>query len=114
LEFQRSDATVVVELVRRVADTADPGEHGDGVQVVIEAPRRGWPGRLVDDGLPEQARIAVTKSNVDSARARRQPDRREPELCAESVAHLVAAVVALAGLDSLTRGSACPVGSSRQ
>jgi hypothetical protein len=61
VEFRRSDATVVVELVRRVAETGDPGQHGDGVEVVIEAPRRGWLGRLVDDGLPEQARIAVTK-----------------------------------------------------
>jgi len=51
----------VVGLVRRVAEAADPGEHGDGVEVVIEAPGRGWLGRVLDDGLPEQARIAVTK-----------------------------------------------------
>jgi hypothetical protein len=61
VQFRRSDATSVVELVRRVAEVADPGEHGDGVEVVIEAPRRGWLGRALDDGLPEQARIAVTK-----------------------------------------------------
>ena len=51
----------MVGLVRRVAEAADPGEHGDGVEVVIEAPGRGWLGRVLDDGLPEQARIAVTK-----------------------------------------------------
>jgi hypothetical protein len=61
VEFRRSEAAAVIELVRRVAEAADPGEHGDGVEVVIEAPRRGWLGRLLDDGLAEQARIAVTK-----------------------------------------------------
>jgi hypothetical protein len=61
VEFQRSDAAAVIDLVRAVADAADPGTHGDGVEVVIEAPRRGWLGRLRDDGIPEQARIAVTK-----------------------------------------------------
>ncbi len=48
-------------MVRTVADAADPGEHGDGVEVVIEVPRKGWFRRLFDDGLPEQARIGVTK-----------------------------------------------------
>jgi hypothetical protein len=61
VEFRRSDASEVIELVRAVAAAADPGEHGDGVEVVIEAPRRSWFGRLRDDGRPEQARIAVTK-----------------------------------------------------
>jgi hypothetical protein len=61
VEFRRSEATAVIELVRAVAEAADPGEHGDGVEVVIEAPRKGWVGRLLDDGHPEQARIAVTK-----------------------------------------------------
>jgi len=61
VEFTRSDATEVIALVRAVAEAADPGEYGDGVEVVIEAPRRGWLGRLRDDGLPEQARIGVTK-----------------------------------------------------
>jgi hypothetical protein len=61
VKFHRSDATEVIALVRAVAAAADAGEHGDGVEVVIEAPRRGWFGRLRDDGLPEQARIAVTK-----------------------------------------------------
>jgi len=62
VEFRRSDAEAVIELVRTVAESADPGEHGDGVEVVIEAPRKGWLGRLLDDGQPEQARIGVTKS----------------------------------------------------
>jgi hypothetical protein len=62
VEFRRSDATEVIDLVRAVARDADPGEHGDGVEVVIEAPRRNWFGRLRDDGLPEQARIGVTKA----------------------------------------------------
>jgi len=61
VEFRRSDAALVIDLVRAVAETGDPGVHGDGVEVVIEAPRRGWFGRLLDDGVPEQARIAVTK-----------------------------------------------------
>jgi hypothetical protein len=61
VEFRRSEAAAVIELVRAVATTGDPGEHGDGVEVVIEAPRKGWVGRLLDDGQPEQARIAVTK-----------------------------------------------------
>ena len=61
MEFRRTDLIAVVELVRGVAEVADPGEHGDGVEVVIEAPRKGWVGRLLDDGQPEQARIAVTK-----------------------------------------------------
>jgi hypothetical protein len=61
VEFRRSDAAAVVALVRAVAEAADPGEHGDGVEVVIEVPRRGWFRRLFDDGQPEQARIGVTK-----------------------------------------------------
>jgi hypothetical protein len=61
VEFRRSDASAVVALVRAVAEAADAGEHGDGVEVVIEAPRKGWLRRLTDDGAPEQARIGVTK-----------------------------------------------------
>src|SRR2546423_711443 len=48
VEFRRSDATAVIELVRRVAGAADPGEHGDGVEGVIAAPRRGRAGPLSD------------------------------------------------------------------
>jgi len=62
VRFERTDVSAVVALVRAVADAADPGEHGEGVDVVIEAPRKGWLRRLLDeDGLPEQARIGVTK-----------------------------------------------------
>jgi hypothetical protein len=61
--FRRSDARAVIEMVRAVADARDPGEHGDGVEVVIEAPRRGWLAALFnsDDKLA-QARIVVTRS----------------------------------------------------
>jgi hypothetical protein len=61
VKFARTDADPVVALVRAVAESADPGEHGQGVEVVIEVPRKGWFRRLFDDGLPEQARIGVTK-----------------------------------------------------
>jgi hypothetical protein len=67
VEFRRSDATAVIEMVRRVAVARDAGEHGQGVEVVVEAPRRGrfagwFDGHPFDDNPPEQARIAVTKS----------------------------------------------------
>jgi len=61
VRFARTDASAVVAMVRAVADSTDAGEHGDGVEVVIEVPRKGWFRRLFDDGLPEQARIGVTK-----------------------------------------------------
>lgn len=61
VKFERGDAGAVIDLVRALARSADPGEHGDGVEVVIEAPGRRLLGRLFDDGEPEQARIAVTK-----------------------------------------------------
>jgi hypothetical protein len=62
IEFRRADASAVVDMVRAVAEAKDPGEYGDGVEVVVEAPRKGWLGRLLDrDGLSEQARIVVTK-----------------------------------------------------
>jgi hypothetical protein len=61
VKFARTDAGAVVALVRAVAEAADPGDHGDGVEVVIEAPRKGWFRRLFDDRTPEQARIGVTK-----------------------------------------------------
>jgi hypothetical protein len=62
VRFKRSDASPVIALVQAVAEAADPGEHGDGVEIVIEPPRKGWFGRLLDDGHPEQARIGVTKA----------------------------------------------------
>jgi hypothetical protein len=79
VEFSRADAGAVIDMVRAVAEARDPGAHGDGVEVVIEAPRLRWlarlwskirllgagrlgPGRWIDaDGRPDQARIIVTK-----------------------------------------------------
>jgi hypothetical protein len=63
--FARDDADAVVAMVRAVAEAADPGEYGDGVEVIVEAPpRRGLFGGLT--GLfgghaADQARIVVTK-----------------------------------------------------
>lgn len=58
--FDRRDPAVVVELIRAVAATGDPGEFGDGVEVVIEAPA---PTLLRDifGAEPASAHIAVTK-----------------------------------------------------
>jgi hypothetical protein len=61
VEFRRSDPAVAVDMVRQVARAADPGEHGYGVEVVIEAPKP----RLLADifgAEPAAARIAVTKA----------------------------------------------------
>lgn len=62
VQFRRTDPVVVIEMVRAVADSADPGEHGDGVEVVIEAPRLRWWRRLFRDWTPDQARIVVTRA----------------------------------------------------
>jgi len=60
--FRSSDAGTVVDLVRGVADARDAGEHGHGVEVVIEAPRRGWLRALFNaDNTVAQARIVVTR-----------------------------------------------------
>lgn len=61
--FRRTDAGAVVDMVRTVAEARDAGTHGHGVEVVIEAPQRGWLHRLLfeRDGKPDQARIIVTK-----------------------------------------------------
>jgi hypothetical protein len=62
IEFQRSDASAVIEAVRAVADAADPGVHGHGVEVVIEPPRPGWlSGLFGGRDAGNQARIVVTK-----------------------------------------------------
>ena len=63
LPFRRSDASAVVDLVRAVAEARDPGEHGHGVEVVLEAPRKKWWQALLnsDDKLA-QARIVVTRA----------------------------------------------------
>jgi hypothetical protein len=66
VEFRRSDPAVAVAMVRDVARAADPGEHGQGVEVVIEAPRP----RLLADifgAEPAAARIAVTKAGGEVA-----------------------------------------------
>jgi hypothetical protein len=61
VEFRRSDASAVIAMVRAVAQAADPGEHGDGVEVVIEPPRPGLLERLFGDHTPDQARIVVSR-----------------------------------------------------
>lgn len=60
--FRRSDIAKVVDLVRAVADAHDPGEHGEGVEVVVEAPRvRWWRALFNRDDALAQARIVVTR-----------------------------------------------------
>ncbi|HET8683044.1 MAG TPA: hypothetical protein VFM54_14425 [Micromonosporaceae bacterium] len=59
--FHRRDTTPVVELVRRVAEARDPGEHGDGVEVVVESPAAGRLADLLGRADSVQARIIVTK-----------------------------------------------------
>jgi hypothetical protein len=63
LAFRRSDARLVIDLVRAVAEARDPGEHGHGVEVVLEAPRKKWWQALFtrDEELA-QARIVVTRA----------------------------------------------------
>jgi hypothetical protein len=66
VEFRRSDPAAAVAMVHDVARAADPGEHGHGVEVVIEAPRP----RLLADifgAEPAAARIAVTKTGGEVA-----------------------------------------------
>ncbi|GAA4700828.1 hypothetical protein [Phytohabitans rumicis] len=58
--FDRRDPTVVVELIRSVAVSGDPGEYGDGVEVVIEAPGPSFL-RDIFGAEPASAHIAVTK-----------------------------------------------------
>jgi hypothetical protein len=63
VEFRRSDAGAVIAMVRAVAEARDPGEHGDGVEVVIEAPRLGWLAGLFNhDDRQARARIVVTRA----------------------------------------------------
>ncbi|GAA3271615.1 hypothetical protein Dvina_45370 [Dactylosporangium vinaceum] len=63
LPFRRSRPDRVLDLVRRVAEARDPGEHGDGVEVVLEAPRTKWWRALFDrDDTLAQARIVVTRA----------------------------------------------------
>ncbi len=63
ITFRRSDAGAVIEAVRAIADAADPGLHGYGVEVVIEPPRPGWlAGLFGGRDAGDQARIVVTKA----------------------------------------------------
>ena len=59
--FRRSDASAVIDAVRAVAAAREPGRHGHGVDVVIEAPKPGFFAGLFGDHQPDQARIGVTK-----------------------------------------------------
>ncbi|MEV8515497.1 hypothetical protein [Dactylosporangium sp. NPDC051484] len=60
--FRLSRQGRVVDLVRRVAEARDPGEHGHGVEVVVEAPRKKWWQALFNrDDTLAQARIVVTR-----------------------------------------------------
>jgi len=61
--FRRSDAGVVIDMVRAVASAADPGEHGHGVEVVVETPRRPLLAGLFRDRVPDQARLVVTTAS---------------------------------------------------
>jgi hypothetical protein len=60
--LRRSDVAPVIEMVRAVAEAADPGEFGDGVEVVIETPPPGRLSRLVRRRPRAQARLVVTKA----------------------------------------------------
>jgi hypothetical protein len=63
MTFRRSDASAVINLVRRVAAAGDPGLHGHGVEVVLEAPRQRWYQALFNhDEELAQARIVVTRA----------------------------------------------------
>ncbi|GAA5184481.1 hypothetical protein GCM10023322_26060 [Rugosimonospora acidiphila] len=66
VEFRRSEAYAVVAAVRAVAEAADPGEYGDGVEVVVEAPPPGWLRGIFGDHEPDQARIVVTRPDGES------------------------------------------------
>ncbi|MER7003385.1 hypothetical protein ABT297_10100 [Dactylosporangium sp. NPDC000555] len=60
--FRLSRQGRVVDLIRRVAEARDPGEHGHGVEVVVEAPRKKWWQALFNrDDTLAQARIVVTR-----------------------------------------------------
>jgi hypothetical protein len=66
--FDAADAVTVVELVRGIADARDAGEHGHGVEVVVEAPRTHWFRALFNaDNKLAQARIVVTRAGGEVA-----------------------------------------------
>jgi hypothetical protein len=61
--FNASNAATVIDLVRGIADAQDAGEHGHGVEVVVEAPRTHWFRALFNsDNRLAQARIVVTRA----------------------------------------------------
>jgi hypothetical protein len=60
ISFHWSDPRAVIDLVRTVAARSDPGEHGDGVEVVIETPPPSGFGRMVLRRGRAQARLVVT------------------------------------------------------
>jgi hypothetical protein len=63
IEFDRADASAVIEVVRGIAEAGDPGEHGYGVEVVVEPPRPGWLSSLFGGAdVGDHARIVVTKA----------------------------------------------------
>jgi hypothetical protein len=65
VDFRRTDASAVITMVRQIAASHDAGEHGDGVEVVVETPRPGWLarrwGRRASRGRA-QARLVVTRA----------------------------------------------------
>lgn len=67
VEFSRSDASAVIAMVRALAAARDPGEYGDGVEVVVEPPYDGrrparWLSGLVGRDRRTQARIVVCRT----------------------------------------------------
>lgn len=68
VRFRASRLARVIDLVWSVAEAGDPGEHGHGVEVVVEAPRRSWWAALFNhDNRLAQARIVVTKAGGEVA-----------------------------------------------
>ncbi|HZN72228.1 MAG TPA: hypothetical protein VFC00_11195 [Micromonosporaceae bacterium] len=67
VQFHRQDATPIVDLLRTVADAHDAGEHGDGVEVVVESPKPSWLADLFGRADHVQARIIVTKTGGEVA-----------------------------------------------
>jgi len=66
--FRASDAATVIALVQDIASARDAGEHGHGVEVVLEAPRTHWFRALFNsDNRLAQARIVVTRAGGEVA-----------------------------------------------
>lgn len=62
ITFRTSSLAPVVSLVESVAAARDPGDHGHGVEVVIESPRtRWWKALFNHDDRVAEARIVVTR-----------------------------------------------------